>query len=301
MHNIENDGIQLFEDQKIRVAWDEQQEEWYFSVVDVVAVLTEQTEARKASTYWAVLKKRLKEEGADKLLTNCKQLKMKSPKDGKRYKTDVANTEQLLRIIQSIPSKKAEPFKAWLAMVGRERIEETIDPEQAIDRALETYLKKGYSEEWVHQRLLAIRIRNELTDEWKKRGVQKGKEYAILTDEITRAWSGMSTRQYKNLKGLKKQNLRDNMSDLELVLTMLAEASTTDIAKAEQPQGFDENQKVARRGGNVAGVARKTLEAETGRPVVTSQNAESFRQLVTDLVTDAAELPENSTENDDGK
>lgn len=301
MNNIENDGIQLFEDQKIRVAWDEQQEEWYFSVVDVVAVLTEQTEARKASTYWAVLKKRLKEEGADELLTNCKQLKMKSPKDGKRYKTDVANTEQLLRIIQSIPSKKAEPFKAWLAMVGRERIEETIDPEQTIDRALETYLKKGYSEEWVHQRLLAIRIRNELTDEWKKRGVQKGKEYAILTDEITRAWAGMSTRQYKNFKGLKKQNLRDNMSDLELVLTMLAEASTTDIAKSEQPQGFDENQKVARRGGNVAGVARKALEAETGRPVVTSQNAESFRQLVTDLVTDTAELPENSTENDDGK
>ena len=301
MNNIENDGIQLFEDQKIRVAWDEQQEEWYFSVVDVVAVLTEQTEGRKASTYWAVLKKRLKEEGADELLTNCKQLKMKSPKDGKRYKTDVAKTEQLLRIIQSIPSKKAEPFKAWLAMVGRERIEETIDPEQAIDRALETYLKKGYSEEWVHQRLLAIRIRNELTDEWKKRGVQKGKEYAILTDEITRAWSGMSTRQYKNLKGLKKQNLRDNMSDLELVLTMLAEASTTDIAKSEQPQGFDENQKVARRGGNVAGVARKALEAETGRPVVTPQNAESFRQLVTDLVTDTAELPENSTKNDDGK
>ena len=301
MNNIENDGIQLFEDQKIRVAWDEQQEEWYFSVVDVVAVLTEQTEARKASTYWAVLKKRLKEEGADELLTNCKQLKMKSPKDGKRYKTDVANTEQLLRIIQSIPSKKAEPFKAWLAMVGSERIEETIDPEQTIDRALETYLKKGYSEEWVHQRLLAIRIRNELTDEWKKRGVQKGKEYAILTDEITRAWAGMSTRQYKNFKGLKKQNLRDNMSDLELVLTMLAEASTTDIAKSEQPQGFDENQKVARRGGNVAGVARKALEAETGRPVVTSQNAESFRQLVTDLVTDTAELPENSTENDDGK
>ena len=286
------------------MAWDEQQEEWYFSVVDVVAVLTEQTEVRKASTYWAVLKKQLKEEGADELLTNCKQLKMKSPKDGKRYKTDVANTEQLLRIIQSIPPKKAEPFKAWLAMAGRERIEETIDPEQAIDRALGTYLKKGYSEEWVHQRLLAIRIRNELTDEWKKRGVQKGKEYAILTDEITQAWSGMSTRQYKNLKGLKKQNLRDNMSDLEPVLTMLADASITDIAKSEQPQGFDENQKVARRGGNVAGVARKALEAETGRTVVTSQNAESFRQLVTDLVTEAAELPEkveNTGGNDNGK
>ena len=300
MNNIENDGIKLFEDQKIRVAWDEQQEEWYFSVVDVVAVLTEQPTYDGARNYWKVLKKRLSDEGSQ-LVTECNQLKMKSPKDGRRYKTDVADTEQLLRIIQSIPSKKAEPFKAWLAMVGRERIEETIDPEQAIDRALETYLKKGYSEEWVHQRLLAIRIRNELTDEWKKRGVQKGKEYAILTDEITRAWAGMSTRQYKNFKGLKKQNLRDNMSDLELVLTMLAEASTTDIAKAEQPQGLDENQKVARRGGNVAGVARKALEAETGRPVVTSQNAENFRQLVTDIVTDAAQLPEQTEEDTNGK
>ena len=281
----QNDKIQLFEDKRIRTAWDEEKEEWYFSIVDVVAVLTDQPDQRGASNYWAKLKQRLKEEGADQLLTNCQQLKMKSPKDGKRYNTDVADTEQLLRIIQSIPSPKAEPFRAWLAQVGRERIEETIDPEQAIDRALETYLKKGYSEEWVHQRLLAIRIRNELTDEWKKRGVQKGKEYAILTDEITRAWSGMNTRQYKNLKGLKKENLRDNMSDLELVLSMLAEASTTDIAKAEQPQGFDENQKIARRGGNVAGVARKALEAETGKPVVTAQNAESFRQLVTDIVT----------------
>ena len=301
MKEPENDTIQLFEDQKIRVAWDAEREEWYFSIVDVVAVLTEQETLRGASNYWAKLKERLKAEGADQLLTNCQQLKMKSPKDGKRYKTDVANTEQLLRIIQSIPSKKAEPFKAWLSMVGRERIEETIDPEQAIDRALETYLKKGYSEEWVHQRLLAIRIRNELTDEWSKRGVQKGKEYAILTDEITRAWSGMSTRQYKDYKGLKKENLRDNMSNLELVLTMLAEASTTDIAKAEQPQGFDENQQVARRGGNVAGVARKALEAETGKPLVTSQNAESFRQLVTDIVTDAAQLPENTEENANGK
>ena len=233
-------------------------------------------------------------------MTNCHQLKMRAA-DGKNRLTDVADTEQLLRIIQSIPSKNAEPFKAWLAQVGRERIEETIDPERAIDRALETYLKKGYSEEWVHQRLLAIRIRNELTDEWKKRGVQKGKEYAILTDEITRAWTGMNTRQYKNLKGLKKENLRDNMSDLELVLTMLAEASPTDIAKAEQPQGFDENQKVARRGGNVAGVARRALEAETGKPVVTAQNAESFRQLVTDIVTDAAQLPEQMEENANGK
>lgn len=301
MKELEKNSIQLFENQKIRVAWDEEREEWYFSIVDVVGVLTDQETLRGASNYWAKLKERLKAEGADQLLTNCQQLKMKSPKDGKRYKTDVANTEQLLRIIQSIPSKKAEPFKTWLAMVGRERIEETIDPEQAIDRALETYLKKGYSEEWAHQRLLAIRIRNELTDEWKKRGVQKGKEYAILTDEITRAWSGMSTRQYKQLKGLKKENLWDNMSDLELVLTMLAEASTTDIAKAEQPQGLNENQKVARRGGNVAGIARKALEAETGRPVVTSQNAESFRQLVTDIVTDAAQLPEQTEEDTNGK
>lgn len=199
-----NDAIQLFEDKKIRTAWDEEQEEWYFSIVDVIAVLTDQKTPRSASTYWAVLKKRLKDEGANELLTNCKQLKMTAA-DGKKRLTDVANTEQLLRIIQSIPSPKAEPFKAWLAMVGRERIEETIDPEQTIDRALETYLKKGYSEEWVHQRLLAIRIRNELTDEWKRRGVEKGKEYAILTDEISRAWSGMTTRQYKKLKGLKKK------------------------------------------------------------------------------------------------
>ena len=288
--------IQLFEDQKIRVAWDAAQEEWYFSIVDVVAVLTDSADP---TAYWRKLKQRLKAEG-NETVTNCHALKMRAA-DGKNRLTDVADTEQLLRIIQSIPSKKAEPFKAWLAMVGRERIEETIDPEQAIDRALETYLKKGYSEEWVHQRLLAIRIRNELTDEWKKRGVQKGKEYAILTDEITRAWTGMNTRQYKNLKGLKKENLRDNMSDLELVLSMLAEASTTDITKAEQPQGFDENQKVARRGGNVAGVARKALEAETGKPVVTAQNAESFRQLVTDIITDAAQLPEQTEENANGK
>lgn len=286
----DNNAIQLFEDQKIRVAWDAEREEWYFSVVDVVGVLTDSPDYNTGRKYWNKLKQRLKEEGSE-LVTNCHQLKMRAA-DGKSRLTDVADTEQLLRIIQSVPSKKAEPFKAWLAMVGRERIEETIDPEQAIDRALETYLKKGYSEEWVHQRLLAIRIRSELTNEWRRRGVQKGREYVILTDEITRAWSDMNTRQYKNLKGLKKENLRDNMSNLELVLTMLAEASTTDIAKAEQPQGFDENQQVARRGGNVAGVARKALEAETGKPVVTAQNAESFRQLVTDIVTDAAQLPE---------
>ena len=293
----DNGSIQLFEDQKIRTAWDAEKEEWYFSIIDVISVLTGTANPRR---YWSDLKRKLKAEGANELYEKIVQLKMLSS-DGKRYKTDVANTEQLLRIIQSIPSPKAEPFKAWLAMVGRERIEETIDPEQAIGRALETYLKKGYSEEWVHQRLLAIRIRNELTDEWRRRGVQKGREYTILTDEITRAWSGMNTRQYKNLKGLKKENLRDNMSDLELVLTMLAEASTTDIAKAEQPQGFDENQQVARRGGNVAGVARKALEAETGKPVVTAQNAESFRQLVTDIVTDAAQLPEQMEENENGK
>lgn len=292
------DNIQLFEDKKIRTAWDSEKEEWYFSIVDVVGVLTEQPTQRGASTYWAVLKKRLKEEGAEQLLTNCKQLKMKSPKDGKRYKTDVADTEQLLRIIQSIPSPKAEPFKMWLAQVGRERIEETIDPEQAIDRALETYLKKGYTEEWVHQRLLAIRIRNELTEEWKKRGVEKGKEYAILTDEITRAWAGMGTGQYKKLKGLKKENLRDNMSDLELVLTMLAEATTTGISKQEQPAGFEESRKVAKRGGGVAGRARQDIEAEMGTPVITSQNAANFRQLITDIVEDAATLPEHIAEDE---
>ena len=296
---MDNDKLQLFENKTIRTVWDEETEEWYFSVVDVVAVLTEQETQRGASTYWAVLKKRLKDEGADQLLTNCKQLKLKSPKDGKRYLTDVATTEQLLRIIQSIPSPKAEPFKLWLAEVGRERIEETIDPEQAIDRALETYLKKGYSEEWVHQRVLAIRIRNELTDEWKKRGLEKGKEFAILTDEISRAWSGMTTRQYKRLKGLKKENLRDNMSDLELVLTMLAEASTRDISQAEKPEGFAENQAVARRGGNVAGVARKALEAETGKPVITSQNAADFAQLIGDVVEEAAQLPEHREKKDD--
>ena len=212
--------------------------------------------------------------------------------DGKKRLTDVADTEQLLRIIQSVPSPKAEPFKLWLARVGSERIEETIDPEQAIDRALETYLKKGYGEEWVHQRLLAIRIRNELTEEWQKRGVEKGKEFAILTDDITKAWSGMTTRQYKNLKGLKKENLRDNMTDTELVLTMLAEASTRDISKAEKPDGFDESRTVAQRGGKVAGTARQALEAETGHPVVTEKNASQLGLLMSDLIEAVAhELP----------
>lgn len=285
---MSSDAMQLFEDQPIRSAWDAEREEWYFSVVDVVGALTDQKDKRGASNYWAKLKQRLKDEGADELLTNCQQLKLKS-KDGKRRLTDVADTEQLLRIIQSIPSPKAEPFKLWLAQVGRERIEETIDPEQAIDRALETYLKKGYSEEWVHQRLLAIRIRNELTDEWQKRGVQKGREYAILTDEISKAWSGMTTRQYKDLKGLKKENLRDNMSDLELVLNMLAEASTTGISQAEKPEGMAENLAVAQRGGRVAGNARKELEREMGRPVISSENAKTMK-LITDVIEGVAEL-----------
>ena len=281
--------IQLFEDQKIRTAWDTEKEEWYFSVTDVIAVLTEQPTARGASNYWAKLKQRLKKEGADELLTNCQQLKMIAS-DGKHRATDVATTEQLLRIIQSIPSPKAEPFKRWLAEVGRERIEETIDPEQAIDRALETYLKKGYDPDWVHQRLLSIRIRNELTNEWQQRGVEKGREFAILTDEISKAWSGMTTRQYKNLKGLKKENLRDNMSDTELVLTMLAEASTRDISKATKPEGFDENVKVAKRGGNVANVARQQLEAETGLPVITSQNAAQLNAVVTEMIEASAQV-----------
>ena len=282
------DQIQLFENQKIRTAWDMEQEEWYFSVVDVVGVLTDAPDYNTGRKYWNKLKQRLKEEGSE-LVTKCHQLKMTAA-DGKKRLTDVADTEQLLRIIQSIPSPKAEPIKLWLAQVGRERIEETIDPEQAIDRALETYLKKGYSEEWVHQRLLAIRIRNELTDEWQKRGVEKGREYAILTDEISRAWSGMTTRQYKRLKGLKKENLRDNMSNLELVLNMLAEASTTSISRAEQPEGLEESKKAARRGGRIAGNARKELEQETGRPVITSENAQTLQQLVTGVVEDAAEM-----------
>lgn len=288
---MEQKNMQQFENQPIRMAWDEEKETWYFSVVDVVGALTDQPNYDGAKNYWKVLKHRLLKEGSQ-LVTSCNQLKMKSPKDGKKYLTDVADTEQLLRIVQSVPSPKAEPFKLWLARVGSERIEETIDPEQAIDRALETYLKKGYSEEWVHQRLLAIRIRNELTEEWQKRGVEKGKEFAILTDDITKAWSGMTTRQYKNLKGLKKENLRDNMTDTELVLTMLAEASTRDISKAEKPDGFDESRTVAQRGGKVAGTARQALEAETGHPVVTEKNASQLGLLMSDLIEAVAhELP----------
>ena len=281
----QNDKIQLFEDKRIRTAWDEEKEEWYFSIVDVVAVLTAQPDQRHAAKYWSVLKTRLKKEGSE-LTTNCSQLKMRSA-DGKRYNTDVADTEQLLRIIQSIPSPKAEPFKLWLAQVGRERIEETIDPELTIDRALETYLKKGYSREWINQRLQAIQVRKELTDEWDARGVQKGVEYAILTDEISRAWSGMSTRQYKNLKGLKKENLRDNMTTLELVLNMLAEATTTEISKQKAPSTFSENMAVAREGGEAAGIARKAVEERTGVPVITPKNAAQLKQVVTDLLEGA--------------
>lgn len=278
-----NEKIELYEDQPIRTAWNETEEEWYFSVVDVVRVLTDQPSQRGATNYWAKLKERLKKEGADELLTNCQQLKLKST-DGKNRLTDVATTEQLLRIIQSIPSKKAEPFKMWLAQVGRERIEETIDPELTIERALETYLKKGYSREWINQRLQAIQVRKELTDEWQNRGVKEGVEYAILTDEITKAWSGMSTRQYKNLKGLKKENLRDNMSTLELVLNMLAEATTTELSKTHEPQGLAENQSIARQGGQIAGNARKEIEENTGRPVITSKNAAELNSVVTKLI-----------------
>lgn len=280
---MDNDKIQLFEDKKIRTAWDEEKEEWYFSVVDVVAVLTD---SKDAAAYWRKLKQRLKAEG-NETVTNCHALKMIAA-DGKKRLTDVADTTQLLRIIQSVPSPKAEPFKVWLAEVGRERIEETIDPELAIDRALETYQKKGYSDEWIHQRILSIRVRNNLTEEWDRRGVKKGLEYAILTDEISKAWSGMSTRQYKNLKGLKKENLRDNMSDAELVLNMLAELSTTELSKAEQPQNFEENRDVAQRGGRVAGNARKEIEQQTGRPIITSKNAAQLNDVVTDMIEGAA-------------
>lgn len=276
---MEDNKIQLYEDQQIRTAWDEEKQEWYFSVVDVIAVLTDSADP---NAYWRKLKQRLKAEG-NETVTNCHGLKMKAA-DGKRRKTDVASTEQMLRLIQSVPSPKAEPFKLWLARVGTERIEETIDPEQAIDRALETYQRKGYSDEWIHQRLMSIRVRNALTDEWQKSGVQQGREYAILTDEITRAWSGMSTRQYKNLKGLKKENLRDNMSDMELILNMLAESTSTEISKNENPSSFAESQTIAKRGGKVALDARKAVEQQTGKSVITSQNATQLNTVVTNVI-----------------
>ena len=268
--------IQIFENQKIRTAWNAEEEEWYFSVVDVVSVLTESTDGRK---YWNKLKQRLKEEG-NETVTNCHQLKMTAT-DGKKRLTDVIDTTNLLRLIQSIPSPKAEPFKMWLANVGKERIDETIDPQLAIDRAFQTYRKKGYSEEWIQQRMMSIRVRNALTDEWDKHGVQKGREYAILTGEITKAWSGMTTKNYKNLKGLKKENLRDNMSDLELVLNMLAEATTTELSKTTNPKTFKENVEVAKQGGSVAGNARKEIEQKSGRTVITSKNAVELNEVVT--------------------
>lgn len=282
------DNIELFENKEIRTAWDNEKEEWYFSIVDVITVLTDSADP---TAYWRKLKQRLKIEG-NETVTSCHGLKM-TAKDGKKRMTDVADTEQLLRIIQSIPSKKAEPFKLWLAQIGRERIEETIDPELAFDRAVETYQKKGYDEEWIHQRILSIRVRNELTSEWQKRGVQQGAEYAILTDEITKAWSGMSTRKYKNLKGLKKENLRDNMSTMEIVLNMLAEATTTELTKAQNPQGLDENRKVAKAGGTVAGNARKDIESQTGNSVITSKNAAQLNEVVVKTIEAVADDDKN--------
>lgn len=280
----ENNSIQLFEDRKIRTAWDEEKEEWYFSVQDVVAILSESTDPKQ---YIKKMRARDPQLSAN-WGTICTPVQMLAA-DGKQRKVQAANTEGILRIIQSIPSPKAEPFKRWLAQVGRERIEETIDPEQAIDRALETYLKKGYDADWIHQRILSIRVRNELTAEWQARGVEQGREYAILTDEITKAWSGMTTRQYKNLKGLKKENLRDNMSTLEIVLNMLAETTTTELSKAHQPEGFEESRIVARRGGKVAGDARRAIEADTGRPAVTAENAAQLNAVVTDVIQGVAE------------
>lgn len=278
------ENMQLFEDQPIRTAWNEAEEEWYFSIVDVVRILTESSDGRK---YWNKLKQRLKAEGSE-LVTNCHQLKLKSPKDGKRYATDVANTEQLLRIIQSIPSKKAEPFKLWLAQVGKERIDETLDPELIADRLVVTYERKGYTKEWINQRLMAISARKELTDEWKERGIKQGKEYAVLTDELTRAWSGMSTRQYKNLKGLKKESLRDNMSTTELVINMLAETAAKEFSEAEKPSGLAQNVSVAKRGGKVAGDARKAIEEGTGRSVITSKKASELNHVVTQMIEASA-------------
>lgn len=280
----DNNSIQLFENQKIRTAWDEEQEEWYFSVVDVIAVLTDSS---NPTDYLKKMRKR-DEQLAIYLGTICPQVAMMGA-SGKKRKVLAATAEQILRIIQSIPSPKAEPFKLWLAQVGRERIEETIDPEQAIDRALETYQKKGYDADWIHQRILSIRVRNELTAEWQARGVEQGREYAILTDEITKAWSGMTTRQYKRLKGLKKENLRDNMSTMEIVLNMLAEATTTELSKAHQPEGFAESQKIAKRGGSYAGQVRRDIESDTGRPVITAQNAAQLNSVVVDVIEGVAE------------
>ncbi|MGP1437948.1 MAG: BRO family protein [Treponema sp.] len=282
-----NNEIKLFEGNKIRSVWDEEKEEWYFSVVDVVGVLTESSNPRD---YWYRVKKRMNEEEKSELSTFCRQLKLKAP-DGKMRETDIADMQGIFRIIQSVPSPKAEPFKMWLAKVGKERIDEIIDPELTIDRALETYLAKGYSREWINQRLQAIQVRKELTDAWQDHGVKEGKEYAILTNEISKAWSGMTTREYKDYKGLKKQNLRDNMSTTELILNMLAETATKDITNVAHPKGLNENKEVAKRGGNVAKVAKQTLELETGQPVITSKNAIDFAKLITDI---SKEQPKNT-------
>lgn len=281
----ENEQLQIFEDQSIRTAWDEEKEQWYFSVVDVVGVLSE---SRDPAAYWRKLKQRLNAEGSE-TVTNCHGLKMRAA-DGKRRLTDVATTEQLLRIIQSVPSPKAEPLKRWLAQVGSERIDETLDPELIAERLIETYQRQGYTREWINQRLQAISARKELTDEWKDRGVSKNHEYAILTDEITRAWSGMTTRQYKNLKGLKKESLRDNMSTLELALNMLAEAATTEISREQKPSGLDENKSVAREGGMAAKAAREQVEQSTGKPVITERTASQLSHMVTAMLEASAAL-----------
>ena len=273
-----NSEIQLFEGNQIRSIWDNEQEEWYFSVVDVVGTLTD---SKDPGAYWRKLKQRLKEEGSE-VVTFCHGLKLKAA-DGKMRESDVADMQGIFRIIQSVPSPKAEPFKMWLAEVGKERLDEIVDPELTIERALETYLRKGYSREWINQRLQAIQVRKELTDSWQEHGVKEGLEYAILTNEISKAWSGMTTREYKDFKGLKKQNLRDNMSTTELILNMLAETATKDIANASNPQGLKENKKVAKRGGNVAKVAKETLEQETGKPVITTKNAIDFGRLISDV------------------
>ena len=288
--NALTENLHLFEERPIRTAWSEAEEVWYFSIVDVISVLTE---SKNPAAYWRKLKQRLKEEG-NETVTNCHGLRMKAA-DGKRRLTDVADTEQLLRLVQSIPSKKAEPLKLWLAQVGRERIDETLDPELIAERLVSTYERKGYTREWINQRLMSISARKELTDEWKERGVKQGREYAILTDELTRAWSGMSTRQYKNIKGLKKESLRDNMSTTELVLNMLAETATKEFSKAEQPQGFSQNVSIAKRGGKVAGDARKAIEIETGQPIITSKKASELDNVVTQMIktSASAEISEN--------
>ena len=270
-------AIKLFQDRNIRVVWDDEREKYYFSIVDVVAVLTE-SDYQNARNYWKVLKHRLSQEGASESVTNCNQLKMKAA-DGKYYKTDVADTEELLRIIQSVPSPKAEPFKLWLAKVGRERLDELADPEITINRALQTYLDKGYSENWVNQRLKTIEVRKELTNEWERVGIKKGLEFAILTDEITKSWADMTTKEYKKLKDLRKENLRDNMTNVELVLNMLAEVSTTEISKERNPETFEESKTIAKQGGEVAKNARLNIEKQLGHKVVTSKNAKNLKQI----------------------